>query len=324
MTVQITIIGLGQTGASMGLALAPHNEKIVTVGHDKDFNTERLAKSRGAVEKTNHNLPSSVQNSDLVLLAIPVYDIRETFEHIAGDLKEGAVVADMTPVKTEVSKWAKEILPAHCHYVGLVPAVGPDYLHRMESGLDSARADLFARSTFLLSAAPGTPGEALKLVSDFVNLLGAAAVITDFVESDGLITSAHLLPQLTSAALLSASVDQPGWLEVRKIAARAYYSATSGFSENDDADALSMLSLHNRENVIRALDRMIHTLAEIRQEIEEGDEEAFADRLEAARMGRSKWLGERIRGDWSEMDTEPMEHVSMMERLFGSSPKKRK
>ena len=37
MPVQITIIGLGQIGASIGLALAAHKDKVTTVGHDKEF-----------------------------------------------------------------------------------------------------------------------------------------------------------------------------------------------------------------------------------------------------------------------------------------------
>jgi prephenate dehydrogenase len=34
MTIQITVIGLGQVGASIGLALLDHKEKIFRCGHD--------------------------------------------------------------------------------------------------------------------------------------------------------------------------------------------------------------------------------------------------------------------------------------------------
>ena len=47
MPVQITIIGLGQIGASLGLALAAHKDKVATVGHDKEFSIERLAQKMG-------------------------------------------------------------------------------------------------------------------------------------------------------------------------------------------------------------------------------------------------------------------------------------
>ena len=34
MTVQITIIGMGQIGASIGLALGEHKDLFMRVGHD--------------------------------------------------------------------------------------------------------------------------------------------------------------------------------------------------------------------------------------------------------------------------------------------------
>lgn len=318
MPVNITIIGLGQTGASLGMALAAHKDKVLVTGHDKEYSAERLAKQKGAVDTTNHNLPASVENADLIILAIPVHQIRETFGFIAQDIKKDAVIVDLSPVKSQVSKWADELLPKHCHYIGLVPAVGPLYLHYADSGLDSARADLFTKGVFLLSAPSGTPGAAVKLVSDFVSLLDAATVMTDPVESDGLIASGQLLPQLASASLLSATINQPGWKEVRKMASRAYFAATSAFAETADADTLSALTLQNRENVVHGLDALINALVDVRDEIEQGNEEALKKRLQAARDGRITWLGERGRGDWSGLEEKPVEKIPFMQRLFGT------
>jgi len=318
MPVQITIIGLGQTGGSFGLALAAHKDKIFVTGHDKEIGIERLAKKKGAVDATNHNLPASVENADLILLAVPVHQVQETFKYISLDIKKDAVVVDLSPVKSEVAKWARELLPAHCHYVGLVHAIGPLYLNQTETGLDAARADLFSHGVFMLSAPPGTPGAAIKLVADFVSLLGATAMMTDLVESDGLMTSAHLLPQLTSASLLSATIGQPGWQEVRKVASRAYYTATAAFGEDGDAEALSMLTLHNRENIVRGMDRLIESLVELRDDIEDGNEEALKHRLTTAQRERAQWIGERGRGDWSEEEKQPVEKLTLMQRMFGT------
>ncbi|MCQ3938908.1 MAG: hypothetical protein DPW18_17960 [Chloroflexi bacterium] len=318
MPVQITIIGLGQIGASIGLALAAHKDKAATLGHDRDFSIEQRAKKLGAVTATDHNLPGAVENADLVVLAIPVHQVRDTFKYIAQDLKKDAVVVDMTPVKAEVAKWARDLLPASVHYVGLVPAIGAGHLDIAGAGLDSARADLFSKSVFLLSTPPGVPGAAVKLVSDMVNLLGAATVLTDFVESDGLMASANILPRLVSAALLNATVDQPGWQELRKVAGLAYYRATSAFSETEDAGALSMLAVQNRANVIRLLDQMTAALLELRDELENENGEALEKRLESARQGRAKWLVERGKADWTHIPNERVEGVSIMEGLLGS------
>jgi len=47
MTIQITILGLGQVGGSIGLALAEHKENVKRVGHDKDPEIARAAMKAG-------------------------------------------------------------------------------------------------------------------------------------------------------------------------------------------------------------------------------------------------------------------------------------
>ena len=111
MTVQITIIGLGQIGASAGLALAEHKNLLHRVGHDKDPGVAKQAKKMDAVDDIKSNLPAAVREAKIVLLSLPVHEIRATLETIAKDLPSGAVVMDTAPVKEAVSKWAQEILP---------------------------------------------------------------------------------------------------------------------------------------------------------------------------------------------------------------------
>lgn len=320
MAVQITIIGLGQMGASIGLSLAAHKDKVFTIGHDKDYSVEQRAKKVGAVEETSHNLPSAVENADLVILAIPVHQIRETLGYIADDLKKDAVVVELSPVKKEVAKWMKELLPAHCHYVGLVPAISSVYLDLQETGLDSAKPDLFSKSVFLLSAPTGSAGEAVKLISDLVGLMGGTTILTDFVESDGLIATSSLLPQLISASLLNATINEGGWEDIRKIASREYYFASSAL---EDAESLSTLVLQNRENTISALDKMIHAMLKLRDELENKEEDSFKKHLHSAEQGRENWLNERAKGDWIGLPTQSVEKISFMESILGSKLGKR-
>jgi prephenate dehydrogenase len=318
MTVQITIIGLGQIGASLGLALASQKENLLRVGHDKDFSIERAAQQKGVVDKTEHNLPRAVQNSDVVLLSLPVHQVRETLKYIAPDLKRGAVVVDTTPIKSEVAKWAAEILPEGCYYIGLIPTIGSAFIQEMGTGLDLAKADLFKNSIFLLDAPAGTSGDALQLVSGLVKFTGATVMISDIVESDGLMASTYLLPQLVSAALVNATVNQPGWLEAQKVAGRAYFAATSAFDTQDDPESLQMLSMHNRENVSRTLDSMIAALIDLRDDIEQGNSESIKARLQAAQRGHEDWLNDNASANWVEKKVEHLEPISLKERFLGS------
>jgi prephenate dehydrogenase len=318
MPVQITIIGLGQIGASMGLALAQHKDSILRVGHDKKIEVEREALQKGAADKMEHNLPSAVRDAKVVVLCIPVSQVRSTLEVIAPDLKPGAVVLDTTPIKADVQKWAKEILPEGCYFVGLVPAINPEALHDFQIGLTAAQADLFSKGLFLVDAPYGTPETAVVTAIDFVRLLGAEAVIADSIESDGLMSTTHLLPQLVAAALLNATIDQPGWPDARKVAGRAYATVTAGLAYHDEIDSLRMSALHNRESVVRALDVTLAALQALRNDIESGNDDGIAMRLESALQGRKRWLSERMSADWSNLQkTKARDYPSFSERLFG-------
>ena len=99
MSVQLTIIGLGQIGSSIGLALKAHNVNLRLVGHDKDPQAAKEAQRIGAVDDVKYNLPASVREAKIVILALPLAEVRETLRIIAPDLQEGALILDTAPAK---------------------------------------------------------------------------------------------------------------------------------------------------------------------------------------------------------------------------------
>src|SRR5215204_1703453 len=314
MSVQITIIGLGQVGTSIGLALAGQ-KNIKRVGHDKDYETARQAQKAGAVDEIKVNLPASVSEANVVILSIPLSEVKETLGYIAQDLQDGTVVLDMAPAKTTVAMWVNELVPQGRYYVGLAPAAGANHLHGIDLGFKSARADLFTKGLVMIDAPHGTPGEAVKLATDLVALLGAQAMISDSVEADGLLAATHILPQLASAALLDSTVDQPGWSEARKVAARPYASATAALAYHDEAKSLGEAALGNSKNVLRVIDSYIASLQKLRDGIDTGDNKSVIEFLEDAVKARDRWLNERTNGDWQTMEQAPPETQSFGDKL---------
>jgi len=297
MSVQITIIGLGQVGTSIGLALAGQ-KNIKRVGHDKDNEAARQAQKAGAVDEIKLNLPSSVSEANVIILSMPLSEIRETLGYIAQGLQDGAVIIDTAPAKATVAAWVKELIPQGRHYIGLTPAAGAEYLHGVEFGVASARADLFRNGLFLVNALHGTPESALKLALNLIEMLGARAMLSDEIEADGLLASTHILPQLIAAALIDSTMDQPGWREAGRLAARPYATVTAGLAYHDDAKSLSLATFGNRENVARILDAYMLSLKELRDKIKDSDEETVATFLEDAFQARIRWFDERHQADW--------------------------
>jgi len=317
MAFNITIIGLGQIGSSIGLAVADQIEGLKRVGSDREPKIMRAAAKLGAVDKTIFNLPASVKEADLVILSLPTDQIRETLSIIAEDLKPNAVVMDTAPVKETIANWAKELLPEGRHYVGLTPVINPAYLQIHDSGVEAARADLFRRGLMVIVAPLHTPSEAVKLASDLTRILGASPLFTDPVEVDSLMAATHLLPQLLAAALLNITVDQPGWYEGRKLAGRAYTEVTGPLVQLGDAAGLASASLLAGSSMVRVIDNAIAALGAMRNDIQDQDIKTLTQRIERARSGRDHWWAERLTSNWAEQEMAPRGETPSSGEVFG-------
>jgi prephenate dehydrogenase len=263
-----------------------------------------------------------VRDARIVILALPFAGMRETLQVIAHSVQEGTLVLDTAPSKATIAAWAKEFLPPGRFYIGLTPAINPEYLHGIDFGVKSARADLFDKGLMVVNAPNGTPENVFNLTMELVALFGAVPLLMDTTEADGIFAAIHMLPQLASAALLDTTVDKPGWLEARKLAGRPYASVTSGTAFHDDAVSLRDAALENRENVVRLLNAYITSLINLRDEIEENDRDALSKRLESAWGGRMRWFDERLVADWLRHEAQEVDIPSFSERvnqmLFGS------
>ncbi len=303
MAIQITIVGLGQIGSSIGLALGKHETTFLRVGHDRDPEVADKAQKIGAVDRTMLNLPSAVREADVVVLSLPMDQIRDTLGFIAQDLKEGAVVLDTGPVKEAVAMWAGELLPPGRYYIGLTPVINPEYLHATDRGVEAARDDLFKQGLLAIATPPGTVSEAIKLAADLARLLGAVPLFVDPLEIDGLMSATYIIPQLLAAALLNATVDQPGWHEARKVAGRAFAEVTGPIAQLSETSPLLTSAILSRENVIRSLDGVIASLQAMRSDLAQGDADALQNRLERALRGRGEWWQQRQAANWEEAQT---------------------
>ena len=323
MAGQISIIGLGQIGGSVGMALKDANSSLRRVGFDKDAAVLNAAASLGAVDQSVRRLPDAVRDADIVLLALPLGEISEILRYVKPYLKENAVVMDTAPVKSALVRKMKDELPEGRYYVGLVPAVTAAALVTPETGLKAARPDLFRRTVMMVDVPSGMPAEVEQLAINFVKLLGAKPLIADLAESDGIMTSTHIVPQLVAAALLSSTVDQPGWSDGRKVAGRPFADVTGGLAYHDDPASLKAAVLGSPQAAVHALDVVIASLRGMRDDIEKKDEQSVGERLQDAFDARERWLNDRSAAEWlsegGEAPDLPKLGEQMMQTFFGES-----
>ena len=306
MTVRIAILGLGQIGASIGLALANHSDQVTTVGYDLSREVTQKAQALGVVDQIEHGLTAAVRAADVAVLALPLDQVRPTLQSLAGELRPEAVVMDTAPAKAAVAGWIKDLLPPDRHYVGLFPALSPSTLEDPSAGIDSARADLFKKGLIAVAAPAGCPEEAVQLAANLVTLLGAQPFFADLAELDGIAAAVQLLPGIAAAALLETVTGQPGWADIRKLTGRAFAAGTRPFDIEAPA-TLAAAAVQNRANALRLLDDYLAALGSLREAVAGGQAQELETRLERDQKTERQWRADRLQGDWLAQEMEDME-----------------
>jgi prephenate dehydrogenase len=302
---QVTIIGLGFIGGSIGLGLKASAKAIHVVGHDGDHGVGRLAKKKGAVDDSIVNLISACEDADLVIIATPITAIREILELIGPHLKRGCVVTDTANLKQPVLAWAAETLPEGVSFVGGDPLLRPEPAPTglaPRQGLDQARSDLFENGLYALCPSVETSPAAVKRVTDMVNLLKARAFFVDPVEHDGMRAMVEGLPLLISLALMQLASNSPGWQEARKLADHGFSTATAPLA--NDAAVNHAQVQHNADHLLPRIDALIHALTRLRERVEDESDAALADAFDQAATARNRWLTDWSEGKWEEELTE--------------------
>jgi prephenate dehydrogenase len=318
MPTTLGIVGLGQIGASVGLALKSRGAADRVLGHTRDAAAGRTALTMGAID-SSVGLKELVREADVVFLCLPLGEIRTTLERIQSWLKPNAVLIDTAPIRSQVNQWVEELLPPAAHHIGLVPAPNPSMLALVDWGAKAANAELFNRSTIMLVASPKTTAAVEELALGIVRLLGAAPLLVDPAESDGIMTTAHLLPQLTSSALIEACVGTAGWQEARKLAGRPFATVTGGMAYFDDPASVEAAAMANSARVVHGLDVLIAALNGMRDDIQRRDGPQLAERLRHSYKARERWLDERNDAEWLNEGHDEVELPGLgehMTRLF--------
>ncbi len=255
---QVTIIGLGLIGSSMGMAIRSARKNVKVVGFDHNSNVQNRAKKTGAVDEAEWRLDKAVQDADLVVLAVPVLEIPTLLDNMVQWLKPGTAVTDTATTKSRVMEWAAEKIPAEIGFVGGHPLAGGGM-----AGQDSAHPDMFAGVSYPLMPASRAPEQCVKTVVEFVELLGATPRFVDVSEHDSYIAAVSNGPVLMSSALVLTAAKSPAWGEISKFASAEFgdLSRLAGM----DPETTHGICKTNPDMMLPWLDAYMAELADLRE-----------------------------------------------------------
>ncbi len=284
---QVTIIGLGLIGTSLGMALKQLKIPPRVIGNDVQYDAATRATRLKAVDRAERNLQDAVDGADLVVVATPVSIIPEVLRTATPAFAHGCIVTDTGSTKREVVRLAAEILPSSVSFVGGHPMTG-----KATSGIDEPSASMFQGAVYCLTPVASTPGSSVETVASMVHQIGASPFFLDPVEHDGLVAGISHLPYLLSATLMRVIASETSWREMSDLAAGGFEMATrlAGRDSKMYADILTT----NSDNLVRYLDKVIAELTAAREKLASGQPSMEAD-LKEAYEKRLEWEQNRRR-----------------------------
>jgi prephenate dehydrogenase len=276
---QISIIGVGLLGGSLGLAVKRRQLAGAVVGIGHRESTLRTASARGAIDRFTLDVAEGVRGADLVVLATPVGLFGPLLEQAAPALAEGCLVTDVGSTKRAVLEAVLPRIPKGCNFVGAHPLAGSE-----ARGIDAARADLYDEALVFVVPTERSDEAAVKALERFWRDVGARVRRIDAETHDRLLAESSHLPHLVAAALMNAlSVDAEqaigrGFLDTTRVA-------------SGDPAMWRDILLTNRDQVLRALAQLEAGLGAAKSALEKAQAEAIGEFLEQAKSRRDRLRG---------------------------------
>lgn len=286
--MRLGIVGLGLIGGSFALGVRRAMPEARIIGHDRDEASTDEAIKRGVIEEsaTWRDLGSC----DVVLIAVPVRQMKDVLAALSPVLSEGVVLTDAGSTKGAVIDAARTVL--NDRIAQFVP--GHPIAGREKSGVAAAAGELFEGRHVVLTPLPENSPETVDKIEALWQACGARVVRLDAPGHDRVFASVSHLPHAIAFALVDELASRPN-------ARQLFTFAASGFRDftriaGSSPDMWRDISLDNAAAIADECRRMEAKLAEIRLAIEAGDGDALFALMQRARDAREKWMAGELEG----------------------------
>ena len=260
----VTIVGVGLIGASLGLALKQAGVVKTVLGVGRSQANLDQALKMGAIDGVV-DLVEAAKKSDVIVLCVPVAQMRKAFEAIEPHLEAKTLLTDAGSTKGDVILAAKEVLGKKaCQFVPAHPIAGG-----AQHGAAAAQADLFqGKQTIICPLQENSPQDT-AIITGFWESAGAVVKKIGSVQHDAIYAAVSHLPHLLSYALMASVVNSED-------AEQKLGHIGAGFKDFTRIAASSPemwrdICLGNRVAILKELDQYLLIVNHMRKLVDEGD-----------------------------------------------------
>jgi prephenate dehydrogenase len=268
MIDRIVILGTGLLGTSAGLALRAAGFRGSITGWNRGAEGAQIALSMGAIDSIATDALQAARDSQVMLLAVPIYATLDWMEQLAPVLGPDHLVTDVGSTKAQITDAASRLYntPERAGFLPGHPMAGKE-----RGGAALGDANLFRGAVWLFTDDPGwqrSPASA-ALAEDWrkwVVAMGSKTIDIDSARHDELVGWVSHLPQFVATALSALLEEEVGDApELKDVGGRALREMT-----RLGASSYSMwrdIAYTNTEAVERSLHALEQRLAHLRENL---------------------------------------------------------
>ncbi len=270
----ILIVGLGLLGGSYAKALKKKGYKVSAITKDKE--SVDYAVANGIIDYgTTEVEPELVSAADITIFALYPTVFLQWIEKYGNLFKCGAVITDVTGVKSSIVYRIQSILPDEVEFISAHPMAG-----REVQGVENSDDSIFHDANYIVCPSEENCAESIELCKQLGRELGFGNIsVISAEEHDGMIA---FLSQLTHciAVSLMCSNDNESLVEYTGDSFRDL-TRIAKINEN----MWTELFMLNKRPLLREMDRFLSAFMELKTSLESGDIEKMKEmmRLSTAR-----------------------------------------
>ena len=282
---QITLVGVGLLGGSLGLAVKKRRLASRVVGFVRRQASVAECEQAGACDKAKLDLEGAVRGSDLIIFSTPLAQMRELAERMLPALKREAVITDVGSVKGSVVNELEPLFAkVGAHFVGSHPMAGAE-----KTGVSAANAELFQKAVCAVTPTGATNAGALQRVEEFWRSVGALPIRMTAEMHDDLVSRSSHLPHVVAAELANYVLSPVHPKEQATLCANGFRDTTRIASGSPEM--WRDICLANRVNLARVLGVFIEDLQEFQIALNNNDTKTVEEFFSKAKERREKWCG---------------------------------
>ncbi|MGV0959775.1 MAG: prephenate dehydrogenase [Limnohabitans sp.] len=280
---RLALIGCGLMGGSFALALRAADLVHTIVGFSASEKTRQRALELNVIDQACTSVAEAVQGADLVLLAVPVGAMHESFAAMRDVLAPHALLMDVGSTKSDVIAAALATLGERLNcFVPAHPIAGKEV-----AGIEHAQATLYQDRRTILTPLSKTGIHKMQAAHDVWTAIGSHVSTMTPQAHDATFAAVSHLPHMLAFAAVNALSSQPQGAAFLEMAGPGFRDF-SRIAASDAAVWRDILSA-NRAEVLAQVTHFRAALAPFEIALKNDDAQALQQLIQQASDVRSAW-----------------------------------